>query len=252
MDEYFVVCGGPMMGRPMTAEDAKKAVVTKTTSGFIILPTHSRIANLYHTPVEHTVNRAKSACIQCNFCTQLCPRHMLGHAIEPHKMMRRMAAGSVEEIIKDKEALNAYLCCECGVCELYACPMQLQPRQVNIMIKRALAKEGIRYQKTGEECVADKNREYRKIPSRRAANRADVGKYYDYTIKTCKEYTPSEVSIPLNQHIGAPAVPVVKVGDKVRKGQLIASPPEGKLGANIHASIGGTVMAADDVVYIKK
>lgn len=252
LDEYFVVCGGPMMGRPMTAENAKKAVVTKTTSGFIILPTHSRIANLYHTPVEHTVNRAKSACIQCNFCTQLCPRHMLGHAIEPHKMMRRMAAGSVEEIIKDKEALNAYLCCECGVCELYACPMQLQPRQVNIMIKRALAKEGIRYQKTGEECVADKNREYRKIPSRRAANRADVGKYYDYTIKTCKEYTPSEVSIPLNQHIGAPAVPVVKVGDKVRKGQLIASPPEGKLGANIHASIGGTVMAADDVVNIKK
>ena len=33
---------------------------------------------------------------------------------------------------------------------------------------------------------------------------------------------PSEVLLPMDQHLGAPAVPVVKVGDEVKVGQLIA------------------------------
>ena len=41
--------------------------------------------------------------------------------------------------------------------------------------------------------------------------------------------------------VGAPAVPCVNVGDSVAKGDVIAKPAEGKLGACIHASISGTV-----------
>lgn len=48
----------------------------------------------------------------------------------------------------------------------------------------------------------------------------------------------------LQQHIGAPDSPVVRVGDKVERGDLIAVP--GKLGANIHASVSGTVAAIND------
>ena len=33
---------------------------------------------------------------------------------------------------------------------------------------------------------------------------------------------PSEVMLPMSQHLGAPATPVVKVGDEVKVGQLIA------------------------------
>jgi Na+-translocating ferredoxin:NAD+ oxidoreductase RnfC subunit len=51
----------------------------------------------------------------------------------------------------------------------------------------------------------------------------------------------SKVQIPLSMHIGAPSVPVVKCGDRVAKGQLIAEIPEKSLGARIHASIAGTV-----------
>ncbi|MCG0275284.1 MAG: proline reductase-associated electron transfer protein PrdC [Thermosediminibacteraceae bacterium] len=50
--------------------------------------------------------------------------------------------------------------------------------------------------------------------------------------------------IPLQQHIGAPCKPVVNVGDRVKRGQLIAAPE--KLGANIHASVSGTVNAITD------
>lgn len=250
-DDYFVICGGPMMGKPMTKSEAADAVVTKTTSGFILLPEQSRLPALHQTPVEHTINRAKSACIQCNFCTQLCPRHMLGHPLEPHKIMRKLACGSIDSMLDDPVAVNALICCECGVCELYACPMQLQPRKVNALIKSALAKKGVRYPKSDETFTPDQNREYRKIPTKRAAVRAGAGKYYDYKIKNCKEFTPDEVKIPIKQHIGVPAEPVVSQGDRVNCSDLIAKCPQGKLGANIHASIDGVVTYVGDVIIIK-
>jgi len=250
IDDYFVISGGPMMGKPLTKEQALASYVTKTTSGFILLPKGSRLPSLHQTPVEHTINRAKAACIQCTFCTELCPRHMLGHPIQPHKMMRKIACGSVEGMIDDPEALNALLCCECGVCELFACPMGLQPRKVNSLVKQELGKRGIRYPKQEKEYTADANREYRKIPTKRAANRAGVGKYYDYSIKTCIEYEPREVSISLKQHIGAPAEAVVAVGESVKCGQLIAKCPDGSLGANIHASVDGTVTTIDNMSIV--
>ncbi len=252
IEDYFVICGGPMMGKPMTKKEALGSVVTKTTSGYIILPVNSRLPSIHQTPVEHTLNRAKSACIQCNFCTQMCPRNMLGHPIEPHKIMRKISRGSIKDMIDDPVVVNALLCCECGVCELYACPMQLQPRKVNSLVKQEFAKNGIRYQKTGESYSVNVNREYRKIPSKRAANRAGAGKYYDYTIKHCKKFTPDEVKISVKQHIGMPAEPIVKSGDSVKCGQLIAKCPEGKMGANIHSSIDGIVQTVGDVIIIKR
>ena len=52
---------------------------------------------------------------------------------------------------------------------------------------------------------------------------------------------PDKVSIPMAQHIGAPAVPLVKVGDHVTVGQKIGEVPEGALGCPVHSSISGTV-----------
>ena len=251
IEDYFVISGGPMMGKPLTKEQALKSVVTKTTSGFIILPADSRLPSVHLTPVEHTINRAKSACIQCSYCTELCPRHMLGHPIQPHKIMRKLASGYIEAVADSEEAINALLCCECGVCELFACPMQLQPRKVNSLVKKELAKRGVRYPKADKEYTANANREYRKIPTKRAANRAGAGKYYDYEIKNCKSFEPKTVKIPVSQHIGAPAQAVVKKGDSVKCGDLIAVCAEGKLGANIHASISGTVSAVGFEITIK-
>lgn len=51
---------------------------------------------------------------------------------------------------------------------------------------------------------------------------------------------PEEVYIPLSQHIGAPAKPVVKTGQRVLKGQLIGEAAEG-LSANVYSSVAGTV-----------
>ena len=59
-----------------------------------------------------------------------------------------------------------------------------------------------------------------------------------------KPIAASRVEILMSQHIGAPSVPAVSVGDKVDAGQLIASCGAG-LSVAQHASISGTVTAVD-------
>ena len=54
------------------------------------------------------------------------------------------------------------------------------------------------------------------------------------------------VDIPLKMHVGAPAVPVVRAGERVQAGTLIADIREKALGAKIHASITGVVDSVDE------
>lgn len=63
--------------------------------------------------------------------------------------------------------------------------------------------------------------------------------------KPVKEYLPKgDCVYPLSQHIGAPATPIVKKGDRVLVGQKIAE-ASGYVSANIHASISGTVKSIE-------
>ena len=56
---------------------------------------------------------------------------------------------------------------------------------------------------------------------------------------------------PMSQHIGAPATPVVSVGDQVAKGQLIGEPKDG-LSVAIHCSIDGVVQKVTDREVVVK
>ncbi|MDD2955084.1 MAG: 4Fe-4S dicluster domain-containing protein [Oscillospiraceae bacterium] len=251
--EYLVLSGGPMMGAPMKREQALASFVTKTTSGLIVLPEDSYLARHNQISLEHMANRARSSCIQCSYCTQLCPRYLLGHPLEPHRIMRKMAMSTdFASMLADPDIQAAALCCQCGVCELYACPMGLQPRRVNAILKDLLGKAGVRYQKPSEPCHAREGREDRRVPTRRAAARAGVLKYYDYRIDSLLEDAPARVSLALRQHIGAPSEPVVTSGDRVKAGDLIARCPEGKLGANLHASISGTAVVTESAIIIER
>jgi len=55
---------------------------------------------------------------------------------------------------------------------------------------------------------------------------------------------PSQLVLPITQHVGDPAQPVVGIGERVLKGQLIAE-PDGTLGAPVHASSSGRVIAIE-------
>ena len=58
---------------------------------------------------------------------------------------------------------------------------------------------------------------------------------------------PKVAIFPMSQHIGAPAKPVVKKGDKVKVGTLIAE-AGGFVSANIYSSVSGTVLKVDNVI----
>lgn len=58
---------------------------------------------------------------------------------------------------------------------------------------------------------------------------------------------PETVYISVSQHIGAPAVPVVSIGDKVKRGTLIAK-ENGAVSANVYSSVSGEVTDIRDIV----
>ena len=79
-----------------------------------------------------------------------------------------------------------------------------------------------------------------------------VHKYYHYEMADLICAQPEEVHIPVQMHIGPPAVPTVAPGDRVKWGDLIAAPQPGKLGARIHASMDGRVAAVGETITIVK
>ena len=105
---YTVILGGPLMGRRVGAEQIADEYVTKTTSGIIVLDEASHLSNRRNTSVETMLRVGRAACIQCSFCTELCTRHMLGHPLQPHKIMRKLAYNSdIEAILEDEDVKQA-------------------------------------------------------------------------------------------------------------------------------------------------
>lgn len=244
LNHYHIIAGGPVMGKCYSVKEAVKLTVTKTTSGFIVVTDDAPLVQKHGIPAAVSLKRAKISCIQCSCCTRMCPRYLTGHPLRPHMIMRKLAyAAAPEDVLTDKEVEQAMLCSECGVCETYACPMGLQPRQVNIYIKNLLRQQNFRYPRPQKTFKQREERDYRRTPSRRMAIRLGVDRYYDYRIEHCVNLAPASVRIRLQQHIGVPSLPIVGTGDHVTKRQLIGTIPEKALGANIHASISGTVTA---------
>jgi Na+-translocating ferredoxin:NAD+ oxidoreductase RnfC subunit len=86
----------------------------------------------------------------------------------------------------------------------------------------------------------------------RLMERLEITRYDSHPLFYADEIRVNKVSIPMQQHLGKPALPVVSVGDRVKKGDLIGEIPDGALGARIHASIDGTVESVGDNIAIKQ
>jgi Na+-translocating ferredoxin:NAD+ oxidoreductase RnfC subunit len=93
--------------------------------------------------------------------------------------------------------------------------------------------------------------EFRRVPMRRLMAKLGLGEFRNEGPLREHAFAPRRVTLPLKQHAGAPAVAVVKTGDRVREGDLVAAPEPGKLGARIHASIDGRVTVESEAVVIE-
>ena len=238
-----LVGGGPMTGFLVTESD----VVTKTTGGLLVLNADSHLVIEKEMSMETIRFQSKAACFQCQDCTRVCPRWQLGSPLQPHLIMRAANYPS-----KSKEVLEilktAHYCCECGLCSTIGCQtMRLSPRKMCASLK----KEVERPEKFEEEVkIQDIRLEDYQIPSSRLLLRYGLSEF-GHTDFIDEAVTPSIVSIPMKQHIGIPARPVVKVGENVTRGQLIGAMSHDGLSAAVHSSIDGTVTyASKDKVVI--
>ncbi len=227
---YFV--GGPMMGNIMPGSTP----ITKTTNAILVLPQNHYLVERKRGRTETMLKRAAASCCQCSMCTDLCPRHMLGHPIEPHMFMR---AATCKDVQDPNIFVNTFFCCSCGLCELYSCFQGLSPRSLMAEYKNGLRAAGVKPPKV-EAAPVNPARELRKVPMKRLMARLDLVKYDVSAPLEDECVSVKTVSIPTRQHIGAPAQPCVKAGDVVERGQVIAQPAEG-LSVAIHSSVKGRV-----------
>ncbi len=243
--DYGIVLGGPMMGKVISNEAEP---ITKTTSGIIVLPANHNIISGKNRSLDQMRFIAKSACTQCSRCTDLCPRYLIGHSLEPHRIMRHLAynPGMQGEVLED-----ALICSECGVCEKFACPMMLSPREINAAVKRKLLEDGVQREPKRESYQVSMFNDTRKIPLQRLMQRLEVVPYDTHPSYCEEEIQISLVRVPLQQHLGQAAEAVVKPGDRVSKGDVVGEIPQGALGARVHASIDGVVESVGEQVVIK-
>lgn len=229
--------GGPMMGKlQMSLEDA----VTKTTGGLLVLPDDHLLIQRRKRSDRMEINQARTVCEQCRMCTEFCPRHMIGHELSPHLIVRAIA---YEQVSAPSAVVAALTCSECGVCEAWSCPVDISPMRLNRMLKGKLREQGIRYE--GELYPADPMARHRMLPVKRLVRRLELTDFMHKAPMQDAGYAPRQVVIPLRQHIGVPASPVVSVGEWVTPGTLIATIPKNALGAPVHASIAGVVRHID-------
>ena len=165
---YFV--GGPMMGRIGNGSDP----VTKTTNAILVLPKDHLIVAKKQRTSSIDLKRAASICCQCNTCTDLCPRHNLGHPIDPAKFMRAASNNDFRDL---NPYIDASFCSSCGVCEMYSCPQSLAPRSLLADMKGGLRKAGIRPPQGVQPKPVQESREYRKVPEERLMARLGLTRY---------------------------------------------------------------------------
>lgn len=240
-----VLVGGVMMGKPMKSYDE---VVTRTTGALICFPEGHRLIDRYRAEAPQRDRIGKSACDQCSFCTEMCPRYLLGHPVEPHLAMR----GLEFNMVGDALVLGSQFCCECNLCSLYACPEDLFPKDACADNKGFMRQQGLQHPWTGKTDVKPHSmQEFRHIPVSSLMKKLGLWRFRNVGPLVEVDWQPAEVHIPLKMHIGAPAVPRVKQGDMVQVGQEIAAAPEG-LGVPVHASVTGQVVAVGDSIVIRR
>ena len=235
--EFGVFVSGIMMG---TLTFDLDDVVTKTTGGLIVLPRDHYLMTRRTRSRQEMNHIGKSACDQCSYCTEFCPRYLLGYEVQPHKVMRSLGFTATGA---DTWNQWAELCCACGLCTLYACPEDLYPKEACDGGKESRRAAGLKFVQQ-RPVMVHPMKEYRRVPLMQLRRRLQVEEYEREASFEKLEWRPAAVRVKMRQHAGQAAVPAVRQGSRIKKGQLVGSVEDSKLGANVHASMDGTVRAA--------
>ncbi len=235
-----VLCvGGLMMGE---TTDNLDLPVTKTTGGVIVLPRDHHVIERKLKPatVQHAIG--KSACDQCRYCTEFCPRFLLGYAVEPHQVMRSLAFTATGAAHWNQWAT---MCCSCGLCTLFACPEELYPKEACDQSKFEMRRAQVKW--SGPMTVKPHPmRDGRRVPIDSLMQRLAIGEYAHDAPWQARSVAPARFVLPLKQSAGTGGRPLFTTGPPVQAGQPLTELAEKTLGAVIHAPAAGTVAAVTE------
>ncbi len=245
--EIVDLCGGStikdpvyLIGGPMTGKiGSSHGVITKTTNAVILLPQDHYIVQRKTVKPNIGMKRAMSACCSCRMCTDLCSRNLVGHPIDPQAFMHGI---SHNKVFNMKPFLNTFYCSQCGLCEMYSCMQGLSPATLIGAYRDGLRSNGVTPSKEPEFGEVSNKRSYRMVSVARLIKRLGISKYNVETPIDEAEIIPKHLRLSLHQNIGAFSVVLVKKGDEVTKGTMVAKAPEDKLGVPIHSPINGKVI----------
>jgi Na+-translocating ferredoxin:NAD+ oxidoreductase RnfC subunit len=226
--------GGMMMGE--TTDDLDRPV-GKTTGGAIVLAREHHVIERKLKPPAVQNAIGKSACDQCRYCTELCPRYLLGYAVEPHQVMRSLAFTATGAAHWNEWAA---MCCACGLCTLYACPEELFPKEACDQSKAEMKKANVKW--SGPTTVkVHPIRDGRRLPIKSLMKKLNLTQYDNAAHWQEAGLAPARVKLPLKQSAGSACNALVSPGDRVTAGQAVGAVPDKALGAIVHAPFAGTI-----------
>ena len=169
--------------------DGPDEPITKTTGGLVVLPGDPPRRPPARGEVGPDRPGRRSACDQCRFCTEICPRYLLGHPIEPHAAMR--ALGFTEP--PSPTIAGTLYCCECNLCSLYACPEDLDPKNVCVESKPIARERGLVFKGKPEDVQVHPLAEGRRVPTRRLIARLGLSGYRNVGPLVDHDFAPARL-----------------------------------------------------------
>jgi len=238
--DVVLIDGGPMMGKII---ENHQQGISKTTSGVIALPPDHFVVEMNKKPLRQMIKQSKSACCQCFRCSDLCPRNLIGHKLYPHMTMRTIDYNQSDPT---EHITSAFLCSQCGLCELVACDfMFLSPRKIYAAYRKELEAKGIKNPHIRKGFNVTSQYENVKVSIPTVKKKLGLTHYAEQLPFNGLQ-SVGHVRIPVNRHAGAPAKPAVHLKQKVKMCDVIAASPSDKMGSVYHASIAGHVTEITD------
>jgi Na+-translocating ferredoxin:NAD+ oxidoreductase RnfC subunit len=233
--------GGAMMGRRADLDDP----ITKTCGGVIVVPGSLPGAALRSTLAADRPDRGQRL-------RSMLVLHRVVPALPAGASDRAAQGDALAVLRRGSRAAGAgtQFCCECNLCTMIACPEDLDPKNVCTHNKRALAATGEKWQVEAHPYRAELHLDNRRVPISRLIRKLGLHPFANRGPLRDRTCDPDRVVLPLKQHAGPPADPVVASGDRVQCGDAVARPADGALGAVIHASIAGVCAVSEDAVTI--
>ena len=240
-----VLDGGPMMGHIVA--DLEEGI-GKSTSAIIVLPTDHHVIQMKSKSLTENVAQSKTVSGQRTQSTDLCPRYLLGHEIEPHQAMIALDYARAEP---SAEVTSAFLCSGCGICEMVGDEAAFtSPKKIYSEFKSRLLKAGVKNPHTRSGFVVHSQYQNRKLAIPTLVMKLGIGDYVCMPARGGKKQI-SLVRVPTRRHVGVAALTTIALHQLVRRGDVIAASPADDLGALYQAPIHGQVSdITDDFIEI--